>query len=203
MTTVYLQIDKNVKVTDTVFVLKELGKVSCQDKALEVKLKLLKIPSVQVQGPGRYVFSVLDVIEVIQKEYPSVEVNNLGETDFVVTVEKKKKPSQIWQWTKTVFVCVLAFFGAAFSIMAFNNDVGVTELFSRLYQMFTDAPSDGFTVLEITYSAGLGLGIVLFFNHFGRKKITADPTPLEVQMRLYEDEVDTTIIEAENRKKEN
>ena len=87
--------------------------------------------------------------------------------------------------------------------MAFNNDVGVTELFSRLYQMFTGAPSDGFTVLEITYSAGLGLGIVLFFNHFGRKKITADPTPLEVQMRLYEDEVDTTIIEAENRKKEN
>ena len=59
---------------------------------------------------------------------------------------------------------------------------------------------DGFTVLEIGYSLGIGIGVIFFFNHFGRWKITQDPTPIEVEMRTYEDEVDNTILEMENRK---
>lgn len=202
MTTVYLQIDQNVKVPSERFCLKDVGKVSCSDKALEVKLKLLKIPAGQINGPGRYVFSVLDVIEAIQKEYPSVEVNNLGEADFIVTLEKKGNPGLLWQWMKTLGVCLLAFFGAAFSIMAFNNDVGITELFEKMYLLFTGAPSDGFTVLEASYSVGLGAGIFLFFNHFSKRKLTADPTPLEMEMRSYEDQINTTLIEADNRNPE-
>lgn len=203
MTTVYLQIDKNVKISGTSFALKEIAKVSCSDKALETKLKLLKIPSSQINGPGRYVFSVMDVIETIQKQYPTVEVNNLGETDFVVTLEKKSQPSLVWQWSKTIFVCILSFFGAAFSIMAFNNDVNITKLFGQLYHLFTGNTSNGFTVLEVSYSIGLGAGIILFFNHFSKRKLTADPTPLEVKMRTYEDEINTTIIEADSRNQKN
>lgn len=203
MTTVYLQIDKNVKVKSEHFCLKEIAKVSCSDKALEVRLKLLKIPARQINGPGRYVFSVMDIIEVIQKEHPSVEVNNLGEADFVVTLEKSSHPGTFWQWTKTICICMLCFFGAAFSIMAFNNDVDITKLFEQLYQLATGETSNGFTVLEISYSVGLGLGIFLFFNHFAKRKLTADPTPLEMEMRAYEDEINTTLIEADNRKPEN
>ena len=33
-----------------------------------------------------------------------------------------------------------------------------------------------------------------------RKQGGADPTPLEVEMRTYEDDVDTTLIESGNRK---
>ena len=51
-------------------------------------------------------------------------------------------------------------------------------------------------------SVGIGLGVLFFFNHFGRKKITQDPTPMQVQMRLYEDDVDTTIIEEICRKED-
>lgn len=202
MTTVYLQIDQNVKVSSESFCLKDVAKVSCSDKALEVKLKLLKIPAQQINGPGRYVFSVMDLIEVIQKEYPSVEVNNLGEADFIVTLEKSSHPGLLWQWIKTAGVCLLAFFGAAFSIMAFNNDIDITKLFGQLYELFTGTPSDGFTVLEISYSIGLGLGIFLFFNHFAKRRLTADPTPLEMEMRAYEDQINTTLIEADNRKPE-
>lgn len=203
MTTVYVQIDQNIKVTSESFRLKELGKISSSDKVLEAKIKLLKMPSQQIHGPGRYVFSIMDVIETIQKEYPDVEVNNLGEADFVVTLEKAKQPNLCWQWTKTVFVCLLSFFGAAFSIMAFNNDVDITKLFEQMYQLFTGEASNGFTVLEASYSIGLGLGIVLFFNHFSKRKLTADPTPLEMELRAYEDKVNTTLIEADNRNPKN
>ncbi|MDD3796063.1 MAG: stage V sporulation protein AA, partial [Lachnospiraceae bacterium] len=115
MNTVYLKIDKNVKVVKRSFCLKELGEVKCEDKALEAKVKLLKIPAPGIQGPGRYIFSIMDIIDAISKEFPGTEVNNLGEADFIVTLERKNTPSPLWQWGKTGFVCVLCFFGAAFS----------------------------------------------------------------------------------------
>ena len=55
-------------------------------------------------------------------------------------------------------------------------------------------------VLEVCYSIGLFLGIMVFFNHVGRKKITHDPTPIQVEMRTYEKGVDTTFIENCGRK---
>lgn len=199
MTTVYLKIDKNVKITGKSVCLKEIAQIKCSDKAVETKVKLLKLPTPQISGPGRYIGSVVDVIEAIQKEYPAVEVNNLGEADFIMTLEKENAPGALWQWTKTILVCLLTFFGASFSIMAFNNDIGITNLFEQLYELFTGDKSNGFTILEISYSAGLGIGIIVFFNHFGKRKITADPTPLEVQMRKYEDEINDALIEADSR----
>ena len=56
-------------------------------------------------------------------------------------------------------------------------------------------PKEGFSVLELTYCVGLIVGILAFFNHFGGKKFTVDPTPMEVEMRLYENDIQTTLIE--------
>ena len=86
--------------------------------------------------------------------------------------------------------------------MAFNNDVGGTELFGQIYEQVTGKKSDGFTVLEITYAIGLTVGILVFFNHFGKKRFTADPTPMEIQMRIYENDIQTTLVENASRKKE-
>ena len=38
------------------------------------------------------------------------------------------------------------------------------------------------------------------FNHIGKKKITSDPTPIQVEMRKYEKDVDTAFIENAGRK---
>ncbi len=197
--TLYLKIDKNIQTKGDRILLKDIASIRCSSKPVETKVKLLKLPAEQIHGPGRYVFSVLDVIDVIQKEYPSLEINNLGECDFIITVEKKNTPSELVCWIKTGFVCLLAFFGAAFSIMAFNNDAGISHLFRQLYESITGNRSDGFTLLEISYSFGIGLGILIFFHHFSKKSHKSDPTPLEVEMRTYENDVDTTVIEAGNR----
>lgn len=196
----YLKIDKNVQARENPVYLKDIAEISCSTKPIENKVKTLRLPTEIVKGPGRYVFSIFDVIEVIQKEYPGLTINNLGEADFILTVEKEKKFGDAFGWVKTAFVCFLAFFGAAFSIMAFNNDIDVTKLFGQLYETFTGIPSNGFTLLEISYSIGVGMGILIFFHHFAKKKGGSDPTPLEVEMRTYEDEIDLTLIESGNRK---
>ena len=74
------------------------------------------------------------------------------------------------------------------------------SVFQQVYELMTGQPSDGFTMLEITYSIGIAVGIIVFYNHFGGKKITKDPTPMEVEMRQYENDVNTTLIDGCNRK---
>ena len=196
--TVYLKIEKNVQIRSRSVYLKDIAQIVSDDSALENRIRVLKLPADTVQGPGRYPVSVMTVIALIQKEIPGVTVSNEGETDFILTLEKKEQPGGILA-CKTVLVAFIAFFGAAFAIMTFHNDVDIPRLFGQLYEQFTGQVSDGFTILEVTYSIGIGLGVLVFFNHFAGKKLTADPTPLEVEMRSYEDQVDTTVLEASRR----
>lgn len=198
--TLYLKIDANVQVHNRKVYLKDIAEMICSNREIENKVKTLILEHAVENEPGRYVKSVMEVIDCIRKEFPNLEINNLGESDFIITYEKKTQLTDSLAWGKTAAVCVLSFFGAGFSIMTFNNDVNVTRLFGQIYELFTGQTSDGFTVLEIMYSMGIGLGIILFFNHFAGKKLTADPTPLEVQMRTYEDDVNNTIIEESRHK---
>ena len=40
---------------------------------------------------------------------------------------------------------------------------------------------------------------IVFYNHVGGRRITIDPTPLEVEMRNYERDVNTTLVETAER----
>ena len=157
----------------------------------------MKMPD---QGKHRYVLSILKIIEFIHKEYPNLEIQNMGAPDVIVVYEAQKKNNAVWQWTKVVLVCLLSFVGAAFAIMTFNNDSGTSQLFVQIYEMFTGKTHEGFSVLEAAYSVGLTVGIIVFFNHFGKKKFTVDPSPIEIEMQLYENDIQTTIIAERSRK---
>ena len=73
---------------------------------------------------------------------------------------------------------------------------------SQIYELVTGTKSAGFTVLEFTYSIGIAIGILTFFNHFGKRRFSVDPTPIEVEMRLYENDLQTTLIENSSRKEQ-
>ncbi len=199
-TTVYLKPEKNSEVHDKDVFLSQAAKVWCRDKALESKCKAIKLMTIHDEKENRYVCSVLDVVEKIQKLDANAEVTNLGEMDFIIDYQPKVRRIGAADWVKTAAVCLIVFFGAAFAIMTFNNDGSVAEIFKDVYYLVMNEESDGITVLEVGYSIGLLACVLIFFNHFGKRKLTTDPTPIEVQMRIYEDEVDTTIIKNASRK---
>lgn len=196
----YLKIDRNIEVDHIDVRLGDVAKLECTDASVKNRLKTLKILKIQAQKSNRYVFSVMKVIELIHEVYPNLEIQNVGEPDFIVEYESPEYARDRWSIVKVILLCITIFMGSAFSIMAFNNDVGVGQVFDQVYELVMGKPSDGFTVIEITYSLGMAAGILIFYNHFGGKRITKDPTPIEVQMRLYEDDVNTTLIEGCNRK---
>ena len=144
--------------------------------------------------------SSLDIIGQLKALDPTIETTVMGAEDYIIAYKPPSRPMYAWQWLKTIFVCGICFFGAAFAIMTFNNDVNVTDVFAEVYKLVMGRESNGFSVLEISYSIGLALGIILFFNHVAAIRLNTDPTPLEVEMRLYEDNITKTLIANDSRK---
>ena len=196
----YLKIDQNNEIDHIDVRLGDVAKMECTNESVKNRLKTLKILKVQAEKSDRYIVSILKVVELIHEVYPNLEVQNLGEADFIIEYESPEYAKARWNWLKVPVLCLTVFFGSAFSIMAFNNDVGAKQVFHQIYELTMGEPVNGFNIMDVTYSVGIAVGIIVFYNHFGGKRITKDPTPMEVQMRLYEDDVNATLIEGCNRK---
>ena len=198
--TLYIKGEQNVEVKNTDVTLGDLVSMECTQSNVLAKVKSLKLLKIPDEGKHRYVVSVLKIIECIHKEYPSLEIQNVGAADMIVTYEGTKQKNRVWEACQVTLVVITCFIGAAFAIMAFNNDSGVPEIFEQIYEQFMGKKAAGFNILELAYSIGLGLGIIIFFNHFGKKKFTVDPTPIEVEMSLYENDIQTTLIAQSSRR---
>ena len=197
--TLYMQIDMNILIKHPHVYLQDIARLSCTNSKVLNRLRVLPVTSLNPGTPGRYTMSVMDLVDLIQKKEPDLDITPLGEPSFILTYRPPGKSQMVFDILKVVFISLASFFGAAFSIMTFNTDADVGTLFKQIYQQVTGNVSNGFTILEISYSIGLAAGVLFFFNHFGRKKFSADPTPMQVQMRQYEDNVNTTLLEKDNR----
>ena len=199
--TLYLKIDQNIVVQSTQVHLQDIASMECTNEAVLRQLKQKKIYTFQENDSQKQkkmriqVFSVLKIIQQIHEDYPDLEVQNLGESDFIIECKAGVVDNKPLEVLKTIVLCVVIFFGAAFTIMTFNNDVAVTDVFSQLYEQVIGRESNGITEIEIFYALGMPIGITVFYNHIGKKKVTLDPTPIQVEMRKYEQDIDTTFIE--------
>ena len=198
--TLYIQTDMNILIKHPHVYLQDIARLSCSNSKVLNRLRVLPVANLNPDTPGRYTMSVMDLVDLIQKKEPDLDITPLGELSFILTYQPPGKPQMIFEILKVVFISLASFFGAAFSIMTFNTDADVGTLFKQIYQQVTGNVSNGFTILEISYSIGLAAGVLFFFNHFGRKKFSADPTPMQVQMLQYEDNVNTTLLEESSRK---
>lgn len=197
--TLYLKLEKNVEIaTDDIF-LKDLGSLYCKNDNVVNKCKCTKICKLPDGKNARKVISVMNIIQKLDEQYPGIEVQSIGESDVVVERIARDNMPKWKEWFKIAFVAMITFFGTSFTIMAFHNDIGITKLFNGIHKMITGVESTGLSVLEVAYSIGLCMGIIVFFNHIGGKRITKDPTPIEVEMRIYEDEVNQTLIDYADR----
>ena len=196
---IYLKAEQNAEVMDEHVCVKDIASLYCRDKNICSRAKEVKVYEFREGEKKRQVINILKVIELIEKECPGVSIENIGENAILieqVDVKEHKGPVQLM---KLIFVACISFFGTGFTIMAFHNDISINKIFSRVYEMVMGYASDGCSILEVSYSIGLAVGIVVFFNHIGGRRITKDPTPIEVEMRVYESEVNKALIETADR----
>ncbi len=195
----YLKAEQNAEVMQAQVCVKDIASVYCSDRSITSRVKALKVYQFQEEKRKRQVISVLHVIELIEKECPAVTVESVGENATLIELVNVNQHKTMAQTVKLIFVMLISFFGTGFTIMAFHNDISINRIFSRVYEQIMGYTPQGYTILEISYSLGLTVGIIVFFNHIGGRRLTKDPTPIEVEMRVYETDVNKALIETADR----
>jgi stage V sporulation protein AA len=201
-TTIYLKCDMDIEVNKEEVYLSDIAEVRCANTELATRCRALKVHTFRKDAPSRVVISVLKIVAMIEEISPTCNVRSVGECDVLIEHVGKRRQKWCLRWGMIALVSAVAFFGTAFTIMAYHNVVDIHGIFQTAYQVFGQPQPDGPAIVEIAYSVGLGLGIIVFFNHIGTRRITRDPTPIEVAMRDYEDEVNRALIEQAARENE-
>lgn len=191
----YLKIEQNTEILNKKIFLGDFAKLYSTDNSIVKDLNQTIFWTVRADSDTKYMFSVMKVIETIQKKYMGIQIINMGEKDFILSYKVPKSKKKWTEYTKGILVALTAFFGGAISIMTFNTDVSVGDVFGLTYKLVLGQEHSGAGILEISYSVGLALGILIFYNHFFRKAVHDDPTPIQVEMRKYEEELNKALIQ--------
>ena len=196
--TAYVKASGNCIVYNKNITLGDVLKIECTNLGILRTIRQMEL--YQFNHEHSVVFSILKVIEIIHQDYPNLEVVNCGESDFIVEYQKSTVKSAVWEKIKLGLIATIVFFGSAFTIITFHIDIGIQKTFSRFYEQLMGTEKPAVTELEISYSIGLALGIIVFFNHFSKKKLTKDPTPIEVEMKKYnQDLINTKVAESDEK----
>ncbi len=196
---VYLKVDQNVQVVNKKILLQDIAEIYSDDSNIIKEIGSTVLYTVKGNKNEILTFSVMKVIGIIQKAYPGITVQNIGEAEFIVEY-RMPEPDKKWlEYIKLVFVSLIVFFGSAFTIMTFNTDVSVGDVFNDFYYLVTGVHKSDGSILEIAYSIGIPVGILGFYNHFKSAKIHDDPTPIHTEMRVFEEDINKTILADSSR----
>ena len=197
MDVVYLKFEAKFQTDQEKVYVSDVAEIVCRNNQKKEQIRNIAIHSFGI--PDRDVVTALYIVNEIEKQVRDVVVVPLGTENIILERIKSKQPSRLFEIVKVVFVSMVCFFGTGFTIMAFHNDIGIRGVFEQISSLITGTDGLGIMILEISYAFGLTAGILLFFNHIGKRRITKDPTPIEVSMRNYEDDVNKTLSETWDR----
>lgn len=163
------------------------------ESALKHQIGKLQIQFSHIIKGKALVITALDVVKSIKTRFPDIRIHLVGNNDCLVTI----KGNEIKCWQRlfgVVLVSMLLFFGSAMAVMNFHADVSMPKVHQQIYWIVTGAELANPLIMQIPYSLGIGFGMLLFFNHLFRKEINNEPTPLEVEMFLYQQNVNQYIL---------
>ncbi len=202
---IFIKPSKKVSLTHRSTVhLKDVAEI-CVAGGNERDIKDIVLLNINSDKSSQYMVSAIDMIKKIADVYPDADIQCLGETETLIDyyTSKPEKTNSAIEKLKTVFVCIVLFGGAMTAIMSFHSDAQMPAVFQNMYRIFFGIEATKPYIIYIPYSIGLAVGIIVFFNHFGMKKITSDPTPIEVEMTTYEKESDESVINRLEKEKNN
>ncbi|MDQ1001656.1 stage V sporulation protein AA [Neobacillus niacini] len=194
--TIYIRMRNRVlaKPEETIY-LEDIAQIIAPETII-TKLKKLKVHQISIKDKNIVIIDVMKVIRLISSLIEGADVQTIGPAQTIIEVILKKK-----QMSLPFFLLIwfLLFFGSAMAIMNFHDDVSMRSVQEKLYKIITGVEDSKPWIFQIPYSIGLGLGMILFFNHVFQKRINEEPSPLEVEMFNYQMDLDNYVIIHENK----
>lgn len=99
MDTLYLKLGKHQEVHTTSVKLKDIAEIWCKQKQIAEKCGQIPVFTIDAKDGNRKVGSILQIIPVIERMQKNIQIENLGEIDFVVEY-RSPKPQKVLNFVK-------------------------------------------------------------------------------------------------------
>ncbi|MFD6439502.1 stage V sporulation protein AA [Peribacillus sp. NPDC060186] len=196
MAVVYIRMRNRVQVKGYQTVrIKDVARIIGPEEVIQIieETFLLKV---QKEDKNIIVIDLAQLIMAIRKVDPQTEVQTFGPSQTIIEVIYSKKKMS---YLTFALVWFLLFIGAGMTIMNFHVDVSMGEVHQKVFTLITGKVDEKPLLIQIPYSFGLGIGMILFFNHFFKKRFNEEPSPLEVEMFNYQQDLDRYVTMNENK----
>lgn len=191
---VYIRLRKRVKIAQgTPIYLGQVAQILVEPE-YESIIKKLTLYEPNAQDGNLILVDMMLITKKLKEKIPSIQVELYGPPHGLIEISaQSRKPNLLF----ITLVWVLLFIGSGLAIMNFHADVSMLQVHQRIYELVTGKKSLHPYMIQIPYSIGIGLGMVIFFNHVFKKKFNEEPSPLEVEMFLYEENLNQYVITEE------
>ncbi|MFC4022887.1 stage V sporulation protein AA [Oceanobacillus longus] len=195
---IYLRMKKRIELSIRRQVyLKDIAYISA---APEYKKKLMETSIYRITKKDKNIviidsFLIIDHLTALNQ---GIDIQLLGPEQTIIQIIEKKKPVNVWI---AAFVWLLLFIGTAMTIMNFHYDVSMQEVQQKLHFILTGKENEFPLWIQIPYSFGLGIGTLLFFNHWFNRRFNEEPSPLEVEIYNYQQDLNNYLNQHENKLK--
>ncbi|WP_219836480.1 stage V sporulation protein AA [Paenibacillus sp. R14(2021)] len=199
MSSVYLRLRKRIGIRPGgVVTLGQAARLFASDPELETKLERLTLHRHTEKDGNRVVIDLLQIVRLIRETSPEAVIDSFGDPQVLVIVADAPREPNI---AVLVIIWLLLFLGSGLAIMNFHTDVNMKDVHERITELVTGKKTEHPLWFQVPYSIGIGIGMLVFFNHLFRKRFNEEPNPLEVELYMYEENVNAYVIADEMRKK--
>jgi stage V sporulation protein AA len=196
---VYIRLRRRVIVVPkSVVVLGDVARL-VTNEGLADRLKKLPLHRLTDQDGNLLLIDMLQVVKAVREAEPGVTIETFGEPHVLLEISpaREVRPNKLL----LVLAWLMLFFGSGMAMMNFHADVNMPAVQLRITELVTGHSGPHPWLFQIPYSLGVGLGMLLFFNRIFRKRLNDEPNPLEVEMFMYQENVNHYVITEEYRKK--
>lgn len=195
-TTIYLRMKRHMNLGEyKQLLLKDIAYIASPPEFKKL-LEDRPVYRVSKEDNNVIVIDAFIIIKSLLEEFPELEIKSIGPEQTVIRIEINKKRSNL---LVAIIVWLLLFIGTAMTIMNFHYDVSMQEVQQKLHYILTGEENEFPLWIQIPYSLGLGVGTLLFFNHWFNKRFNEEPSPLEVEISNYQNDLDNYLIQNENK----
>ncbi|BAC13792.1 stage V sporulation protein AA [Oceanobacillus iheyensis] len=192
---VYLRMHKKVNIAHKKqLYLEDIAHIS-SNVSYKKKLELTPIYRITEKDKNILIIDSFLIVDHLISIFPNIEIQLLGYEQTIIHIQNRKKQTNLWIVS---FVWLLLFVGTAMTIMNFHYDVSMQQVHQKIYLLLTGVGNEFPLWIQIPYSLGLGVGTLLFFNHWFNKRFNEEPSPLEIEIFNYQQDINQYITYMEN-----
>lgn len=199
---VYIVVNKKASIQpDKDILVEDLGEVYSTKPDIKKAIENIRVKKRNIEEDWDYI-TATDISEKVLSRYPDIDLDLLGEVEVLIEYKSRQKERPFLEFIKVFLICIVLFFGASIAIINFHADVDARKAMEKIYFTFTGKKKDNPLIMNIPYTIGIGVGVLTFFTRIFSfsKRREKEPGPMEIELFLYDENMEKFILNETKKK---